>query len=58
MDRKPPLEARGAIQGFITSDNRFVERKEGMKIQKRAGILSAEKDGGYRGDILFSEDLY
>jgi len=44
-------------QGFITSENRFVSREEALKLQKAAGIKSVDKDG-YRGDILFSEDLY
>lgn len=44
-------------QGFITSKNRFVTRLEGRKLQNAAGIPSADKDG-YRGDLLFSEDLY
>lgn len=43
------------VQGFMTSYNRFVDRKEGMLLQKMAGI---ESINGYRGDILFSEDLY
>jgi hypothetical protein len=44
-------------QGFITSRNRFVGRSEGRKLQDAAGIKSADP-GGYRGDTLFSEDLY
>lgn len=44
-------------QGFITSKNRYVSRKEARKLQGEAGIPSADKDG-YRGDSLFSEDLY
>lgn len=44
-----------AVQGFVTSCNRFVGRREGMALQKAAGIQSVT---GYRGDILFSEDLY
>lgn len=43
------------VQGFVTSRNRFVDRKEGMAIQQAAGIESIV---GYRGEILFSEDLY
>lgn len=46
---------REAEQGFITSTNRFVDRREGMRLQKAAGIESIT---GYRGDILFPEDLY
>jgi hypothetical protein len=44
-------------EGFITSKNRFVTREEGRKLQDAAGIPSADKYG-YRGDTLFSEDLY
>lgn len=32
-----------------------IDRREGMRLQKAAGIESKE---GYRGDVLFSEDLY
>lgn len=44
-------------QGFITSHNRFVDRKEGYRLQIEAGIKSICRDG-YRGKELFSEDLY
>ena len=44
-------------QGFITSKNRFVSREEGRKLQDLAGIKSVDKDG-YRGETLFSDDLY
>lgn len=51
-------EAReGSEQGFLTNYNRFVSRKEGRKLQEAAGIKSADPEG-YRGDTLFSEDLY
>ncbi len=43
-------------QGFMTSKNRFVTRKEGLQLQRDAGIASAA--GDYRGDELYSEDLY
>lgn len=46
-----------AVQGFITSTNRFVDRKEAMRLQIAAGIPS-QFSRGYCGDILFSEDLY
>jgi hypothetical protein len=42
-------------QGFMTGYNRFVTREEGRKLQDAAGIKSVEE---YRGDTLFSEDLY
>ena len=47
----------GASQGFITSRNRYVTREEGRALQDAAGIPSADP-GGYRYNILFSEDLY
>jgi hypothetical protein len=43
-------------QGFITSRNRYVDRAEGMRLQRAAGIESVAP-GGYRGQ-LYSEDLY
>lgn len=45
-------------QGFITSNNRFVDRIEGMRLQKAAGIPSAYTGQPLTGDLLFSEDLY
>ena len=46
-------------QGFVTSFNRYVDRKEGLRLQLKAGIESHAKiygdDYGYQ---LFSEDLY
>ena len=40
-------------QGFITSENRFIDRKEGMKIASDGGqVLS------YNSGQLYSEDLY
>lgn len=47
---------RNRIEGFITSRNRFVDRVEGLKIQKEAGIKS-KSPGGYVRE-LYSEDLY
>lgn len=52
-----PEDVRTAEQGFVTSRNRFVGRVEGQALQRAAGIPSAAA-GGYRGNILFSEDLY
>lgn len=46
-----------SAQGFVTSRNRFVGREEGRALQEAAGIASVNRDG-YRGLILFSEDLY
>lgn len=46
-------------QGFLTTRGRFVDRKEGQRLQLAAGIPSAASaDGGYRGNNLYSEDLY
>lgn len=50
-------DMRQDCQGFMTSANRYVGREEGMRLQRAAGIESAA-EGGYRGKILFSEDLY
>lgn len=47
----------GATQGFVTSHGRFVGREEAMIIQQNSGVPSTAI-GGYRGDVLFSEDLY
>ncbi len=55
MGKKP--SELSASQGFITSKNRYATRQAGLLLQKIAGIKSADKDG-YRGNILFSEDLY
>ena len=41
-----------AVQGFLTSDDRFVDRKEGGQIAFDAGQTAELKD------CLFSEDLY
>ena len=51
------LKAEDA-QGFITSKNRFVDRKEGLRLQLEAGIKSHEKDDYINMYGLFSEDLY
>jgi hypothetical protein len=45
-------------QGFITSKNRYVDRKEAFNIQKLAGIKSVAKDGYDPSKELYSEDLY
>lgn len=46
-----------AEQGFITSKNRFVGRKEGYELQKKAKVKS-QREGGYTEGRLYSEDLY
>lgn len=47
----------GEAQGFITSENRYVNREKGRKLQDAAGIKSASPEG-YYGSTLYSEDLY
>ena len=49
-----PGNAQVVEQGFITSKNRFVGRKEAMEIQINAGLQPESE----RGIDLFSEDLY
>ena len=46
------IEGCEAIQGFLTSDNRFIYRKEAGQIAFNAGQISELTDR------LFSEDLY
>lgn len=43
--------------GFVTSTGRFVGREEAQVIHK-ATVGKSHDDDGYRGDGLFSEDLY
>lgn len=45
-------------QGFMTSMNRFVSRREAGWLQKAAGIPSVDPRRGQFPDVLFSEDLY
>lgn len=47
-----------ATQGFITSRNRFVGRRDAAQLQKAAGIKSIDPSRGEFPDLLFSEDLY
>jgi hypothetical protein len=57
--RYTKAEGHAAIQGFVTSWNRFVGREEAMTLQRIAGAGSAySHDGKLHGKILFSEDLY
>ncbi len=46
------LKKQFYIQGFLTSDNEFVDRKDAAKIAYDAGQIKTEVD------LLFSEDLY
>jgi hypothetical protein len=45
------------IQGFLTDDNRFVDRKEALKIALKANQVDSTKLGNSLIG-LFSEDLY
>lgn len=56
-DSGQTIDASPDAQGFITSLNRFVSRKEGLRIQKAANISSANEEEGYSYE-LYSEDLY
>lgn len=49
-----PGNARVVEEGFITSSNRFVGRKEAMEVQIKAGKMPYSE----KGIDLFSEDLY
>ena len=44
-------------QGFLTSENRYVDRQEGRKIFDAAGQQSPDKRYDY-ADELYSENLY
>jgi hypothetical protein len=50
-------DKRYSTQGFMTTHGRFVDRVEARLLMDRAGIGSAAPDG-FRGDQLYSEDLY
>ena len=44
------------IQGFLTSQNRFVDRKEALQIALSENQIKDLSE--IRGDSLYSEDLY
>lgn len=46
---------KNSVQGFLTSSNLFVNRKEGMDIAIKANQLN---DFHITKDVLFSENLY
>lgn len=54
----PQPDLKGSVQGFITSQNRFVGREEGAQLQKAAGFGVSAHTQSEIGDELFSEDLY
>lgn len=46
-------------QGFMTTRGQFVNRREALMMRLKEGLPSASIDGrGYRGNELYSEDLY
>ncbi len=45
-------------QGFMTSLDRYVDRREGYRIAKAAGQLEGRKKNGSNQPILYSEDLW
>lgn len=45
-------------EGFITSDNRFVNREEGYKLMQKIGWKSVNPQGYQLCKWLYSEDLY
>jgi hypothetical protein len=53
-NKRSPESGIPQTQGFITSNNRFVDRIEGNKIAINAEQVYGNEDG----DQLFSEDLY
>lgn len=44
------------VQGFVTTEGRFVDRKEGLKIALENDQVIDKTQ--IRGDNLYSEDLY
>lgn len=59
LDLISPYKERKAkvIQGFLTSDDNFVDRKEAFKIADEAGQIKS-KPLLYGKQSLISEDLY
>jgi hypothetical protein len=55
--RKAKCWVSQSAQGFLTNRGRFVDRREGKSLMVAAGWRSVA-EGGYRGDYLYSEDLY
>lgn len=53
--RSVPSEVGKFEQGFLTSENRFVDRIEGMKIAINSKQVEENKTISYK---LFSEDLW
>ena len=56
IDRQKMVEC-GSIQGFLTNNNRFVDRKEARIIAENANQL-IEAETTSTGNQLFSEDVW
>lgn len=54
-DRKDII---ASVQGFVTSNNRFVDRVEGAQLMRNADWHNPITGLFFTDDILFSEDLY
>ncbi len=58
IDEQPRVHVlRNEIQGFLTSKNRFVDRKEGRAIAIAADQILPERKKNLQ-KILYSEDIY
>jgi len=49
-------EVKNNVQGFITSENKFVKRRTALKIAVKAGQVLKRKEN--ESELLYSEDLY
>ena len=55
----PTLKEKSTVtQGFLTSEDRFVDRKVARKIAYKAGQVSVLTDADGRVKRLLSEDIY
>jgi hypothetical protein len=57
------LQTKNDVQGFVTSEDRFVDREEAFQIAKLAGqlpdyLVSIRECNKQKEPELFSEDLY
>lgn len=51
----PSLKTRDFTQGFVTNENRFVDRFEAAKIAKDANQIVGNE---FNGTCLYSEDVW
>ena len=54
----PKSIAQTSIEGFLTSQDRFVDRKEALIIAQKAEQIRETPKIWFKGDNLYSEDLY